>query len=294
MVPNGPKISIVIPAYNEERYIARTIESIKKQNFRGSYEIIVVNNASTDKTAEVAKKHGAIVVDEPERGVCSARQAGTRAASGEIIVSTDADTIFKEDWLSNIFDSFKRDDFIVSSVGPFLYIDPPLWGKLYCKFLFGLVGIVFKISGKVFYSPASNFAFKKSVWEECGGYNTNLTQGGDEYDLLRRLKHYGGVAYLDKNTVMTSSRRLKYGLFYNLFITLGLYYFFGYLSGRITGKRIIGNSPAHRSEEISVKVSAMKFTGTLILLVMLLYIYTVAHTYIQSHDLISSFINRLP
>src|SRR5437867_4093008 len=96
---NIPKVSVVIPAYNEEHYIADCIRSVQKQQVSFPYEIIVVNNASVDKTEEVTQDLGAIVVNESKKGLAYARAAGLEVAKGEILVYLDADVRLTEDWL---------------------------------------------------------------------------------------------------------------------------------------------------------------------------------------------------
>jgi glycosyltransferase involved in cell wall biosynthesis len=72
------------------------------QDFAGSCEVIVVDNNSTDDTAALARRHGARVLHEPQPGGCAARQRGTTDARGEIVVSTDADTVHPLDWLNPV------------------------------------------------------------------------------------------------------------------------------------------------------------------------------------------------
>ena len=101
------KISVVIPAYNEEKYIGRTLESVKNLELeKNTLEILVINGGSTDRTAEIAKSYGARVKDEPHKGIGFARQHGMLHATGDIILYTDADTIVAKDWLSNYFKAF--------------------------------------------------------------------------------------------------------------------------------------------------------------------------------------------
>ena len=79
------KLSFVIPAYNEEAYLPKCLEAVLVEKKRGKYdiEVIVVNNASTDSTRQVALSYpGVIVVDEPQKGLSAARQAGFLAATG--------------------------------------------------------------------------------------------------------------------------------------------------------------------------------------------------------------------
>ena len=81
-----PFISVVIPAYDEEKYLPRSLASLDSQTYpRPRFEVIVVDNASTDRTAEIARAHGARVVREERKGVGRARQSGAEAAQGEII-----------------------------------------------------------------------------------------------------------------------------------------------------------------------------------------------------------------
>ncbi|MGI3779384.1 MAG: glycosyltransferase family 2 protein, partial [Janthinobacterium lividum] len=79
--PRGarPRFSVVVPAFNEEAVLARSLEALAAQTFQGPVEVIVVDNASTDGTAELARRWGARVVHEPQAGVCFARQRGLEA-----------------------------------------------------------------------------------------------------------------------------------------------------------------------------------------------------------------------
>jgi len=249
-----PLISVVIPAYNEERYLLACLDSLKKQNFKGEYEIIIVDNNSDDNTKNIAENEkGVKVFCQSQRGVCAARQTGTLEANGKIIVSTDADCVFFPDWLSNIYNIFENNKDIVAVIGPYEYVSSPLWGKILIKAVNGITALIYRLKNKVIYTPASNFAFKKEIWQEVRGYNTDLTQSGDEYYLLNKLRKKGKVVYLKNNKVLTSSRRLQRGLIYNVFITFGFYYFFDYFIASRIGHSITGPYPAFREEKIKKK-----------------------------------------
>ena len=112
------RFSVVIPCYNESAYLADTINSLRAQRFRSGWEIVVVDNTCTDDTAEIARGLGARVVVEERRGVCSARQRGAEATSGEIIVSAEADTIYAPGWLANIVAAFRAHKRLVAVPGP--------------------------------------------------------------------------------------------------------------------------------------------------------------------------------
>jgi glycosyltransferase involved in cell wall biosynthesis len=239
-----PRFSVVIPAYNEAEFLGSCLDSLLAQDFPDPYEIIVVDNNSTDATADVARSRGVTVVHEPKPGVCSARQCGTAAAQGEIVVSTDADTTFASDWLSRIDQAFRDDPARVAVAGPCRFADPPWWGGVYTGVLFTVVSLVARLTGRILYVSATNIAFRKSEWP---GYDTDATQGGDELDLLRRLRSRGPIAFVLSNPTFTSPRRLHRGLAYNIVVTCLYYYLLGYALNRLTGRRIIGMAPAFRA-----------------------------------------------
>jgi glycosyltransferase involved in cell wall biosynthesis len=237
------RFSVVIPCFNEAGYLADALLSLQKQDFDGVCEVIVVDNNCTDETAGIARDLGARVVTEPVVGVCNARQRGTEAARGEIVVSADADTVYGPDWLSRIDAQFRSDGRIVAVVGPCRYADGPWWGRLYGRILFGVVDGVYRLTGRALYASATNIAFRLEAWT---GYDTNLTQGGDELDQLRRLRGKGRIVYDHGNPTFTSGRRRAPGLTYNLFVTLPVHDLVTYAVNRIAGRRVLGSAPAFR------------------------------------------------
>ena len=265
-----PRFSVVIPAYNEAHFIADCLASLHAQDFSGEVEIIVVDNNSTDATAEIAKSLGAKVVAEKQKGVCHARQAGTQVAQGEIIISTDADSYYDHNWLSRIDQHFTKNSKVVGVAGKVRYMNAPVWAGPYTNILFGLVGGMYRITGRVFYISACDFAFYKSAW---GGYNTALTQGGDELDLLAKLKQQGKVIYDSDICTYTSARRQVRGFLYNLFVTFFIYYLLDYGISRVTHKSSFGSYPAYRNE-ISPKVLLFLQTCFVAIVVFGFMVYT--------------------
>ena len=239
------RFSVVVPAYNEAEFLGGCLDSLLRQDLQDPYEIIVVDNGSTDCTAEVARSRGVTVLHEPRPGVCSARQRGTEEARGEIVVSTDADTVFSDDWLSRIDQAFRADRAPVAVAGPCQFVDPPWWGPIYTWVLFNVVSLVARLTGRILYVTATNIAFRKSAWT---GYDTDATQGGDELGLLRELRSRGPVTFDLGNPTFTSSRRLYRGLAYNILVTCMYYYFVGYAVNRLAGRQIVGMAPAFRAE----------------------------------------------
>lgn len=104
---NPIRVSVVIPAYNEEKLLARCLVSLVNQSVK-PYEIIVVDNNSTDTTAAIAKMHGAVVISETRQGIAWARDAGFAKASGDIIARLDADCIAPPEWIEIISNYYQK------------------------------------------------------------------------------------------------------------------------------------------------------------------------------------------
>ena len=125
------RLSVVIPAHNEAVVIGACLRSLAAQDFASAFEVIVVDNGSTDETPVIAASLGARVIREQRLGVCWARQSGTLAARGQIVVSTDADTTFDAGWLSNINAKFGADPALVAVAGRCRFVEAPWWGTAY-------------------------------------------------------------------------------------------------------------------------------------------------------------------
>lgn len=197
-----PKISVVIPAYNEEGYIGKTLKTIKNQTYQGPIEIIVVNNGSTDKTAQVVKKLGIKVINESKKGAANARQAGLISATGEIVATTDSDALLPKDWLSRIVQEFEKHPKAVAITGLWNYYD----GSPLLRFLTWVINPPSHWLLK-WYSGA-NSSYKRSAALKIGGYNTKLTIAED-CDIIRRLKSEGEVFRFISSQVKVSARRFQ-------------------------------------------------------------------------------------
>lgn len=239
------RFSVVVPAYNEEAYLGDTLRSLRGQDFPGAYEIVVVDNNSTDATAEIARSFGVRVVHEPAPGVCQARQRGLAEAYGDIIVSVDADTTYPPTWLSRIDASFQSGSDVVGVGGPCRYHHAAFWMSGFARSLFGLVTAVYRVTGWLIYITATNTAFQRTAFD---GYDLNLTQGGDELDLLRRLRRRGQVVWDPKNEVATSPRRQSSGVLHTFFISFLVFYLGAYFVNRIAKRPVLGRAPVYRGE----------------------------------------------
>jgi len=198
-------VSVVIPAYNEEKFIRKTLESLSSQSCKPD-EVIVVDNSSCDKTARIARRAGARVVFEPKRGVAWARQAGFCEACGEIIVSTDADTLFEKDWLFKIKSEFEKNPKLVGLSGPIWPIDSK-WQEKVLFSLHAVSNFLQYFLGLSFFT-GQNFAVLGTAFESSEGFKPG-SPSSEEGDLFNNIKYLGQVKYLPNLVVQVSNRRVR-------------------------------------------------------------------------------------
>jgi peptidoglycan/xylan/chitin deacetylase (PgdA/CDA1 family)/GT2 family glycosyltransferase len=212
--PKGlPFVSVVIPAYNEEIYLLSCLQSIKNQDYAGEYEVIVVDNASTDNTAKIARDWGAKVVYENKRSPACARQKGAEVAKGKIIAFIDADTRAPAHWLSTIVWRFLCQPKMVALSGPYAYCDAGKFNRISSYMGNFLSIIIDQLFRKVFNKGGAiwgcNFAVRRSAFWAVGGFDTNIKFYGEEYEFSLRLKKAGKGGIMPRLFVLTSARRLK-------------------------------------------------------------------------------------
>ncbi|HEV7332441.1 MAG TPA: glycosyltransferase family 2 protein [Flavisolibacter sp.] len=226
MQNNTPKVSVIIPAYNEEAYIVKTLEALQRQDYT-NFEVIVINNASSDRTAEKVAafiyRHNLHfqfrLVHERRQGTQWARECGRRVATGEIIAQLDADCLPPSGWISKGI-SLLQAHHLVAVAGPYDYFDssfltraftyasqrwilPPL-NRLLQQFRKG--GVI--IGGNVF--------IRASALAQCGGYNTALHFYGDDADMAVKLSTVGAILFTATTTVKSSSRRYSAAGFFQV------------------------------------------------------------------------------
>ena len=117
-----PDISVVIPAYNEETTILQTLSSLAANTTKRTVEIVVVNNNSQDRTAELATAAGARCILETKQGITPARNAGLAAARGKYILNADADTIYPPDWIEEMVKPLTAENEVAMVFGRFAFI----------------------------------------------------------------------------------------------------------------------------------------------------------------------------
>lgn len=202
------KISVVIPAFNEEKYIGSCLKSVNDQEIKAD-EIIVVDNNSTDKTKSIAEKMGAVVVMEKKQGMTHARNKGFESAKYRIIARCDADVIVPRNWIKKIKQNFETKGLDAFS-GPIIYHDSFLKSASILPSYIYLESLR-AISKGNRYLLGPNMAIKKSVWLKVKKFvNLDDSKVHEDIDLsLNIIKAGGKIGYDSSLAVKASSRRIK-------------------------------------------------------------------------------------
>ncbi len=210
------RLSFVVPAYNEEAYLPACLESILAQTreLGDAVEIIVVNNASTDRTREVALGYpGVRVVDEMRKGLTFARQAGFAASSGELIANVDSDSRLTPGWVEKVLANFAGDAKLVSLSGPFVYYDLTPQQRVSVQVFYAIAFMVYAVNRWILRAGSmvqgGNFVLRRDALEKIGGFNTAISFYGEDTDIARRMHQVGTVKFTSRLKMFSSARRLN-------------------------------------------------------------------------------------
>lgn len=199
-------ISVIIPAYNEEKYLPETLTRIGKALAVAGCpsEIVVVDNDSEDKTKRIAEEFGARVFAEKEHNIARVRNTGAKNSAGEILIFVDADTLVPESLFQKIAATMQDEKCMGGAVSVEYGEFRRGWVKYY------LLG--WKFWGAVFNTKQGATQFcRRAIFSELGGYDESLYMGEDVefYWRLSKLaaRKRGFVSFIENPQVTTSTRR---------------------------------------------------------------------------------------
>lgn len=212
------KISVIIPAFNEEKYIVSCLEGLVNQRIKEKFEVILVDNNSTDRTQELARKYikklPLKIVVEKKRGRGSARGTGFKLAKGEILISTDADCVVPPNWIQTIVHYLENEE-VVAVTGVCKFFDGPWSARVILSHLLPLIIGLYRLVFGHYWLSGYNFAIKRWVYLKSGGFNANLNAQEDT-ELAFRVKKIGRIKFLPNLPVLASGRRFNKGVIYGL------------------------------------------------------------------------------
>jgi glycosyltransferase involved in cell wall biosynthesis len=214
------KVSAIVCTYNRSGYLKACIEGLLRQTLlRGLFEIIVVDNGSTDDTRAVCgsfKEGDLVYVHEPKRGLSNARNTGLDVARGGYVAYIDDDAVADERWLERILNAFISVRPSPAAVGGRIYLN---WEKgrpgWFPPEVLGYLGYL-DYGDKPFFIKdgnkdlfGGNMAFDASALRECGGFSAGLGRGSsggllsnEEIELFKRLKRKGRLIYYEPEAVV--------------------------------------------------------------------------------------------
>jgi glycosyltransferase involved in cell wall biosynthesis len=204
------KISIVIPVYNEGLHLAPCLDAIAEQT-KAPFEVIVVDNNSTDNTAAIAAQYDFVsVIQEPKQGVIHARTTGFNGARGDIIARIDADSLLPNDWVETV-EAVMADTSIDAVSGAARYYNVAYAGLFNAIDLFFRKYLEKRLKNRV-YLWGANMAIRKDAWLKAR--KLLCAHGGihEDYDLAIHLQEVGGkVVFDERMQADVSSRRIDVG-----------------------------------------------------------------------------------
>jgi len=205
-LPQYPKVSVIVCAYNAARTLAACLASLEKLTYP-NYEVIVVNDGSTDATPEIAHSCRYVrLINQENKGLSVARNIGIAAATGEIIAFTDSDCVADPDWLFYLVANFLSSNFPAVG-GPNL---PPPEDSLVASCVAASPGgpTHVLLSDEVAeHVPGCNMAFRREALEEVGGFDPVFRAAGDDVDLCWRLQNRGYTIGFSPAAVVWHFRR---------------------------------------------------------------------------------------
>jgi cellulose synthase/poly-beta-1,6-N-acetylglucosamine synthase-like glycosyltransferase len=194
-------ISFVVPAHNEQTCLGRTLQAIHDaaRDIGRPYEVIVVDDASTDATADVAREAGAVVVSVNHRQIAATRNAGGRAARGERLFFVDADTVINRRVVASALRHLDRG---AAGGGAPARFEGPV--PLYAHLLMWWLGLLMRLGGMT----GGAFMFcTRDAFKATGGFDERLF-GAEDAAMCWALKREGRFVVLWR-TVLTSGRRVR-------------------------------------------------------------------------------------
>jgi glycosyltransferase involved in cell wall biosynthesis len=211
-----PLVSIVIPAFNEEKNILQTLLSISNNITELPVEIIVVNNNSTDKTENLVKQTGIQCINEFKQGITEARNAGLKVAKGTYILNADADSIYPKDWIECMVKPLINNTSIAAVYGRFSFIPIGNTGRI-TYFIYEYFADLMRWINKLFRDEAMNAygfnsGFRRAQGIAVEGFNHPPGTNEDGWMALKlREKGYGKLHYVTniKALVWTTDRRIQ-------------------------------------------------------------------------------------
>lgn len=200
-----PRVTVVVPVLNEEASLGETLRSLRAQTFT-DFELLVVDNGSTDRSPEIAAEFADRVLVETCRGPDLARHRGFVEAGTELLASADADTVYPPTWLARLVARLEAPG-VVGVYGTMGFRESPPWRRALEARAFTALLRVSQAFGVPF-AGAANFGCRRSAYLQAGGYPAFAHLACADVRLARALRPLGRVVFDPRLVAYTSRRTL--------------------------------------------------------------------------------------
>lgn len=204
-LPRWPRISVVVCTHNGARTLEETLRCLGRLDYP-DYEVLVVNDGSTDDTRALIARHDVRSIETANRGLSSARNTGWREAAGEIIAYIDDDAYPDPQWLRYVARVLVEED-VAAVGGPNVPpVDDPLVAQSVARAPGGPTHVLLS-DREAEHIPGCNMAFRRRVLEELGGFDPRFRSAGDDVDLCWRILDVGGKIGFHPGAMVWHHRR---------------------------------------------------------------------------------------
>jgi len=194
-------VSVIVPAYNSEKTISTLLKSLKKQNYKGTFEVIVVDDGSNDKTAEISENKGAVVLRQKNAGPAKARNLGAKKAKGEILLFTDADCEPEKNWVEEMLRPFADNGIIgvqgaykTKQVGVVARFNQLEIEQRYEKM---------EKSRNIDWVGSYSAAYRKKDFDEAGGFDESFPKAsGEDPELSYKISKMGKKLFFNHDAIV--------------------------------------------------------------------------------------------
>lgn len=200
----APKITVIVPVLNEESLLRDTLQSIRTQTFT-NYELIVVDNGSTDKSPKIAKQLADRVLVEERKGPLFATHRGFENANSELVTSCDADTLYPKNWLEKMVKALSKKD-TVAVYGPIAFRESAPFVRLLTLIAYSILDRLSLLTG-VRIAGGANLGIRKGAYFVAGGYRLGSEIASQDFRLVKRLSQLGKVKFSSSLVCYTANRR---------------------------------------------------------------------------------------
>jgi O-antigen biosynthesis protein len=199
-----PRVSVVVCTHNGAQTLSECLERARQLSYP-DFEVIVVDDGSSDASTEIAHEHGATVVGIDHRGLSTARNAGIAEATGEIVAFLDDDAYPDPDWLHYVAAALRTPGH-AGIGGPNIPPDDGLVAECVAAAPGGPIHVLIS-DREAEHLPGCNMAFRKSALEEIGGFDEQFRVAGDDVDVCWRLQEAGWTLGFSAGAVVMHRRR---------------------------------------------------------------------------------------